>query len=266
MADMSSSTAHNRQAPLLELNNIGITFGGLTALEGVNSRVMPGQIKAIIGPNGAGKTTLFNIISGIYTPTTGQVKLRGEVLNGLSPHEVAGKGITRTFQTIRLFAGMSVLENVMLGQHQKTSAGFLAAALRLPSALQEEARITAKATALLESFGLADRADEIATDLPFGLQRRVEITRALATEPQLILLDEPAAGLNDTEGRELMTFIQLIRESGVTVLLVEHDMNVVMGLVDELLVLEYGRPIADDVPVAVQSNPEVIRAYLGEDE
>ena len=256
--------------PLLELNNIGITFGGLTALEGVNTKVSAGQIKAIIGPNGAGKTTLFNIISGIYTPTVGEVTLSGEIINGqevsgLSPHHISEKGITRTFQTIRLFEGMTVLENVMVGQHQKTNAGFFAAAFRLPSALQEEQRIEEKAMALLEQFDLADRAQEVATDLPFGLQRRVEITRALATEPKIILLDEPAAGLNNTEGHELMTFIRKIRDSGVTVLLVEHDMEVVMGLVDEVLVLEYGRPIADDVPTAVQSNPEVIRAYLGDE-
>ncbi|MEM7132168.1 MAG: ABC transporter ATP-binding protein [Chloroflexota bacterium] len=253
-------------APLLELDNICITFGGLTALEGVSSQVVEGQIKAIIGPNGAGKTTLFNIISGIYTPTMGEVRFQGEVINGLSPNVVSTKGITRTFQTIRLFEGMTVLENVMVGQHQKTKAGFLAAAFRSRSAQLEEAKIAEKATALIGSFGLSDLAYEAATDLPFGLQRRVEITRALATEPKLILLDEPAAGLNNTESRELMDFIRMIRESGVTVLLVEHDMAVVMGLVDEVLVLEYGRPIADDVPSAVQKNPEVIRAYLGEDE
>ena len=253
------------EKPLLELDNIGITFGGLKALEGVTSHVLPGQIKAIIGPNGAGKTTLFNIISGIYTPTTGEIRLNGEVLNGLQPNQVSGKGITRTFQTIRLFEGMTVLENVMLGQHQKTHAGFFAAALRLPSALKEEQQIEQKAMALLEQFDLADRANLIATELPFGLQRRVEITRALATEPKLILLDEPAAGLNNTEGQELMAFIRKIRDSGVTVMLVEHDMEVVMGLVDEVLVLEYGRPIADDVPAAVQSNPDVIRAYLGDE-
>ena len=251
--------------PLLELDNIGITFGGLKALEGVSSQVLSGQIKAIIGPNGAGKTTLFNIISGIYTPTDGEVRLKGEVINGLQPNQVSGKGITRTFQTIRLFEGMTVLENVMLGQHQKTHAGFLAAALRLPSAQQEEQLIEQKAMALLEQFDLADRAAVIATELPFGLQRRVEITRALATEPKLILLDEPAAGLNNTEGLELMAFIRQIRDSGVTVMLVEHDMEVVMGLVDEVLVLEYGRPIADDIPAAVQTNPDVIRAYLGDE-
>lgn len=251
--------------PLLELKNINMVFGGLAALSNVNSRVMPGQIKAIIGPNGAGKTTLFNIISGIYTPTDGEVVLDGEVINGLAPNVISGKGITRTFQTIRLFEGMTVLENVMVGQHRKTKAGIVAAALRLPSALREEKKIRAKAESLLDMAGLADRANEIATELPFGIQRRVEITRALATEPRLILLDEPAAGLNESEGHELMVFIRTIREQNITVMLVEHDMDVVMGLVDEVLVLEYGRPIADDTPVAVQQDEAVIAAYLGAD-
>ncbi|MGB1249985.1 MAG: ABC transporter ATP-binding protein [Candidatus Promineifilaceae bacterium] len=251
--------------PLLELKNINMVFGGLAALTNVNTRVMPGQIKAIIGPNGAGKTTLFNIISGIYTPTAGEVILNGEVINGLAPNVVSGKGITRTFQTIRLFQGMTVLENVMVGQHRQTKAGIIAAALRLPSAQREEKQIRQKASTLLEMAGLADRAHEIATELPFGIQRRVEITRALATEPSLILLDEPAAGLNESEGHELMTFVRTIRDQGITVMLVEHDMDVVMGLVDELLVLEYGRPIADADPVSVQQNPDVIRAYLGDE-
>ena len=258
-------TMTNIDKPLLELVDIGMTFGGLTALQGVSSRFMPKQIKAIIGPNGAGKTTLFNIISGIYTPTTGDVLLEGKAINGLAPHVISGLGITRTFQTIRLFSGMTVLENVMLGQHRKTSAGFFAAAFKLPSAQREERLIRDRAMALLDTFKLADRAHEIATELPFGLQRRVEITRALATEPQLLLLDEPAAGLNESEGNELMAFIRSIRDSGVAVVLVEHDMDVVMGLVDEILVLEYGRPIADESPAAVQQNAEVLRAYLGDE-
>ncbi|MEM7537957.1 MAG: ABC transporter ATP-binding protein [Chloroflexota bacterium] len=252
------------QQPLLDMRGITIVFGGLTALDQVSSKVYPGQIKAIIGPNGAGKTTLFNIITGIYKPTSGHIVYNGEPIEELEPHIVASKGITRTFQTIRLFEGMTVLENVMLGRHLKTETGFLAAALKLPRARREEAVTRAAAQELLGFVDMTQYADVNATDLPFGLQRRLEIARALATEPSLILLDEPAAGLNNTESQELTDLIRKIRERGVTVILVEHDMDVVMGLVDEVLVLEYGRAIADDIPSAVQSNPEVIRAYLGE--
>lgn len=253
-------------APLLELDKLTRTFGGLVAVDAVSSNVMPGQIKAIIGPNGAGKTTIYNLITGVYEATSGDIRFDGQSILGRTTHEIAQLGITRTFQNIKLFENMSVLENVMVGQHVRTSAGFVAAAFRTRAARAEEAAITEKAMELLKTFGLADRAHVTATDLPFGLQRRVEITRALATEPKLILLDEPAAGLNDTEGRELMDFIRNIRESGVTVLLVEHDMDVVMGLVDEVLVLEYGRTIADAPPSVVQNDPRVIAAYLGEDE
>ncbi len=251
--------------PLLEIKDVVMTFGGLMALNNVNSQVHSGQIKAVIGPNGAGKTTLFNIVTGIYKPTSGQVLLRGEDISGLKSNVVSGKGIARTFQTIRLFHGMSVLENVMLGQHRHTKTGFLGAALKFPSAQQEEKMVREKAMALLELVDLANVANEEATNLPFGMQRKLEIARALATEPALLMLDEPASGLNASEGERLVELIRQIRDQGTTVVLVEHDMDLVMGLVDDVLVLVYGTPIAEGPPQAVQQNPEVIAAYLGED-
>lgn len=256
----------NGLRPILELQEVTKAFGGLLAVDHVSSRVLPGQIKAIIGPNGAGKTTLYNLITGIYEVTTGEIKFKGQSLLGKKPSEIAALGITRTFQNIKLFETMTVLEHVMVGQHARTKTGFLAAALRLPAARREEKIITARAMDLLDLVGLAHRADDNATDLPFGLQRRLEIARALAVNPSVILLDEPAAGLNHTEGLELIQLIRTIRDQGITVLLVEHDMDLVMDLVDEVLVLEYGRTIADDVPAVVQKDEQVIAAYLGQDE
>lgn len=253
------------QHPLLTIDNVAISFGGLRALNGVNTHVYPGQIKAIIGPNGAGKTTLFNIITGIYTPTQGQVRFKSENIAGLKPNVVAGKGIARTFQTLRLFPNMSVLENVMVGQHRHGQTGFLGAALRLGRARLEERQIRAAATKFLDLVGLTDYAAEDATNLPFGLQRKLEIARALATHPTLLMLDEPASGLNSAESQQLVELIRLIRTQGTTVILVEHDMDFVMGMVDEVLVLVYGEVIADDPPRAIQENPDVIAAYLGTD-
>ncbi|HHB91143.1 MAG TPA: ABC transporter ATP-binding protein, partial [Anaerolineae bacterium] len=229
------------------------------------SRIWPGQIKAIIGPNGAGKTTLFNLITGIYEVTSGDIRFQGQSIVGLRPSDIARLGITRTFQNIKLFEHMSVLENVLVGAHTRTHTGFLAAALRLPSARREEREAIREGMALLELVGLAERAHDEATDLPFGLQRKLEIARALASYPKLLLLDEPAAGLNATETRELIALIRRIRDDGVTVVLVEHDMEMVMDVADEVLVLDYGEVIADASPAEVQADERVITAYLGVD-
>jgi len=252
--------------PILELDTLTRTFGGLIAVNQVSSNIMPDQIKAIIGPNGAGKTTIYNLITGIYTVSSGDIRFMGQSIQGLTPHEIAERGITRTFQNIKLFDNMSVLENVMVGQHVRTKAGFLAAAFRTKAARAEEQLIQKTAIDLLDFVGLSSYVDSPATDLPFGLQRKLEIARALASQPKLLLLDEPAAGLNNTESQELIALIKQIRERGVTVLLVEHDMHVVMGLADEILVLDYGTAIADAAPTIVQNDKRVIAAYLGEEE
>ena len=259
---MSRNNNHSHP-PLLELDHVTKTFAGLTALHRVSGKVTPGQIKAVIGPNGAGKTTLYNLITGIYEVTEGDIRFEGRSLLGLKPHQIANLGVTRTFQNIKLFDHMTVLENVLVGQHNRTHTGFVAAALRLPRSRQEEREAVERGMALLEMVGLADRAHDNATALPFGLQRKLEIARALASRPKLLLLDEPAAGLNATESRELVDLIRRIRADGVTVMLVEHDMELVMDVADEVLVLDYGEVIADDIPEVVQNDENVITAYLG---
>jgi branched-chain amino acid transport system ATP-binding protein len=248
---------------LLEISHIGKSFGGLTALDDVSFCVEQGQIKSLIGPNGAGKTTLYNIVSGFHAPSRGQVFFREETINGLKPHLIAEKGIARTFQNVELFGNMTVIENVMMGCHVRTKAGLFSGALGLPWAKKEKEAVLNKSMALLDFIDLKDRAHEAALSLPFGLQRYLEIARALATNPRLLLLDEPASGLDLTESQALTRLIGKIRDLGTAVLLVEHNMDVAMEISDEIVVLNYGKNIAEGTPRQIQNNSEVISAYLG---
>lgn len=250
---------------LLELKAMSRSFGGLKAVDDVSFDVETGSISGVIGPNGAGKTTLFNLISGSVRADAGEATFAGRVISGLRMHEIAEAGISRTFQTIRLCPGMTVIENVMLGAHTRTKAGFVASMLRLPWTLKEQTAVRERATELLEFLGIADLADNEATALPFGQQRAVEFARALASEPKLLLLDEPASGLNMRETADLAGIIVKMRDMGVTVLLVEHDMSLVMDICERIVVLNYGRTIATGSPQEIQRDAEVIRIYLGED-
>jgi branched-chain amino acid transport system ATP-binding protein len=251
---------------LLQVTGLGRRFGGLHAVEEVSFAVAPQAIKAVIGPNGAGKTTLFNLIAGALRSDTGEIRFAGRRIDHRAPHQIAALGVARTFQNLKLFPGLSVLENVLLGCHTRGRAGFWAAALRWPTTWAEERQLRARAILALERFGLTAHATTEACRLSFGQQRSVEIARALVGEPRLLLLDEPAAGLNMHETALLAGQIRAIRDQGVTVLLVEHDMALVMDISDEVVVLNSGRKIAEGSPRVVQKNEEVIRVYLGEDD
>ncbi len=251
---------------LLSVQELSKRFGGLQAIDRVSFSVPQGAIKALIGPNGAGKTTLFNLISGVLEQDSGYITFDGKPVHGLRPHQIAAKGIVRTFQHIRLFPNMTALENVMIGRHIHSRAGFVSGMLSLPFTRKEEKAIARKGREVMDFLGIADIADADATSLAYGQQRIVELGRALACEPRLLLLDEPAAGLNMRETAEMAALIGRIRKLGITVFLVEHDMSLVMNISDEVMVLSYGQKIAEDRPLAIQKNSEVIKVYLGEDD
>lgn len=248
---------------LLSVRGASKNFGGVQAVDNVSFKVPRGAIKALIGPNGAGKTTLFNLISGFLPLDSGSIVFDGAEVKGLKPHQIAARGMTRTFQHIRLFPKMTVLENIMVGGHLHSRGEFLAGMLRLPFTRREERRVRERCGSIMELLGIAGMGEVEATSLPYGRQRMVELGRALACDPRILLLDEPAAGLNLRETAEMGKLIAGIRDMGVTVLLVEHDMSLVMDISDEIVVLSSGQKIAEDIPSAIQKDREVIRVYLG---
>ena len=248
---------------ILNLKDLTIKFGGVTALNSVNLELKEGEILALIGPNGAGKTTVFNLITGVYKPTSGNVFLGDVAIDGKKRHHITKLGIARTFQNIRLFGDMTTLENVITGTDVRNKVGLIGSILGTPRSRREEKASTAKAYEILKFIGIDEYADRLAKNLPYGVQRRLEIARALGTEPKILLLDEPAAGFNPQEKVELAAIIKKIRDAGYTILLIEHDMSLIMGISDRVVVLDFGQKIADDLPSVVQNDPQVIAAYIG---
>ncbi|EET59609.1 ABC transporter, ATP-binding protein [Marvinbryantia formatexigens DSM 14469] len=250
---------------MLEVNNLSIQFGGLRAVDGFHVSIEKGRLYGLIGPNGAGKTTIFNLLTGVYKPTEGVIRLDGEDITGKNTIEINEAGIARTFQNIRLFGAMTVLDNVKVGLHNHYKYSTLAGILRLPSYFRKEKEMNEKAMELLKVFGLDGEAEYLASNLPYGKQRKLEIARAMATEPKLLLLDEPAAGMNPNETAELMKTIHFVRDNfDMTILLIEHDMKLVSGICEELTVLNFGQVLCQGKTAEVLSNPQVITAYLGE--
>lgn len=266
-ADITTSS----QEVILRVDNISIVFGGLRAVSNFSCELVKGELIGLIGPNGAGKTTVFNMLSGVYTPTEGTITFidktgNSHIANRMRPHQLAKTGITRTFQNIRLFGNLTVMDNVRIGLHSQREINPLDTMFRTPRFYTDEARLYEKALNLLELFQLDDKKDELAKNLPYGEQRKLEIARALANDPFLLLLDEPAAGMNPQETQELMDLIKQIRQQfNLTILLIEHDMKLVMGICERIIVLDYGKTIAAGLPAAIKANPAVIKAYLGEE-
>lgn len=249
---------------LLETKNIGIAFGGLRAVDNFEISIQPGELVGLIGPNGAGKTTIFNMLTGVYLPTEGEIFINGKKVNGKKPYQIVNMGLGRTFQNIRLFSELTVIENIKIAFHKDMTYNTFTGVFRLPKFWKEEKEITGKAMELLALFNMEGDAENLAKNLPYGKQRKLEICRALATNPKLLLLDEPAAGMNPQETKELMETIHFIRDKfNVTILLIEHDMNLVMGICERLVVIDYGMIIAKGTPDEIKTNRKVIEAYLG---